>query len=241
MQRSLALVFFISVVPQAFGQWGHCAEELAAFSKPALRGSKWNASGWAGDRFPQADFPTVRTARLLGYGNYGRYYKARTSLGKAIWVKDFKTNTSDVLRKTDALIDLPTPEQMDRSARSVAKAEKDVLALLRESGRLPYGMRAIRTRGLVTPTVLRYAEPLRGRTVSSLLNDAALDLEFRQLLWEQFQGTLKRLAIQLEAEEIEGFGMKFFTERHSFAITICGTLWDPATDEFVIVDPFFFD
>ncbi|MBY0370555.1 hypothetical protein K2X33_07710 [bacterium] len=245
------LLILCLLASQSLGGWGTCAEELAGFSKQ-LPGkavsSKWNASGWKDPRFPQAASPNVTESRFYGYGYYGRYYKARVSLTHAIWVKEFLFDYQDTLRRTPTLVDLPTREQLAQSARSTAENEEKLMQFLGKGNFMPYGVRAAKVRGLATPTALRYGEPLRGRTVSAILNDSSIDLEHRQLLWKRFQESLFLLQTNLTEkallryfDEIEGFGMQFEMDEERFSVTICGTLWDPDTEEFVIIDPNYFD
>ncbi len=248
------VVFILFQLTQAgFGNWAGCPDALTGFSKMRSGeavSSKWKASGWKDDRFPHVDFPRVTDSRFFGYGAYGRYYQARTSFRRGFWIKEFLKDFKDVLGETGYPLDVPTLEQLVQSARAAAESEDNVLKFLRTEVSMPHGLRAITTRGLATPVTIRYAEPLRGRVLVAILNDDSIDLEMRELLWKQFQGALSQLKKNLvsgrhllsrDVEEIDGFGMKFDTIMHPFSVTICGTLYDSETDEFVIVDPFYFD
>jgi hypothetical protein len=245
---TIIIILFTQV---SHGQWANCSEVLTAFSKARTESgpSKWKASSWRDDRFPQKDFPQVSDSRFYGYGSYGKYYKARTSLRRGFWIKEFLMDYRDVLRKTDSPLDLPTSNQLADMGRAAAESEEGVLKFLGTEVSMPFGMRAIKTRGLATPFALRYAEAPRGRVLSSILNDESIELEYRELLWKQFQDGLLLLKKSLasrrdhleEADEIDGYGMKYYTILHTFSVTICGTLFDPETEEFVIIDPFYFD
>jgi hypothetical protein len=95
-------------------------------------------------------------------------------------------------------------------------------------------------RSLATPTAIQFGEDLRGRSLAAILNDDAIDMAHRTILWGQFQELLTGLASRLpvEATVLDGIGMNFeFRDGTEFSVTIGGTLIDPATEEFVILDP----